>query len=60
MTYLLIAAVLFTGLAAWAFHAADRPGDDFGAVFPALFCGAVVVVLWIVYVALVFWNHRFL
>ena len=60
MKYLLIITLVWYGLSFWAFKAADRPGDDFGAAFPAIICGAVSMVLTIVYVALVFWNHRFL
>ena len=59
MKYLLIATLIFWALSWWAFKAADRPGDDFGAVFPALGAGAVSVILTVVYVALAFWNHRF-
>lgn len=60
MKYLLIATLVFYGLSYWTYKAADRPGDDFGAAVPALFCMAVSVILTIVYVALAFWNHRFL
>lgn len=60
MLYLLIATLIFGVLTGWAFYAAQHShGDDFGAVVPFLFCGAVFVVLVIVYLALAFWNHRF-
>lgn len=60
MKYLLLATLMFYGLTYWAYKAADRPGDDFGAAVPAVLGAAVSVILTITYVALAFWNHRFL
>lgn len=60
MTYLLIALVLFAAGTYYFVKQSDRPGDEGGSAFPALFCGAVSVALAVIYVALVFWNHRFL
>lgn len=59
MIYLLLAAFV-CGLAWLAFwSAADRPGDDFGAALPAIFFGMVTAILVVIYLFLVFWNHRF-
>ena len=59
MKWLLLALVIFVVLTIFAFRAADRPGDDFGAALPALFCGAISAVLGVLYIGLAFWNHRF-
>ena len=59
MKYLLIVTLLCYGVTYWAYRAADRAGDDFGAVFPALAGVALSCILSVVYVGLVFWNHRF-
>ncbi len=40
MKYLLISVLVFYLLTFFAFKSADRPGDDFGAAFPAIVCGA--------------------
>lgn len=58
MRWLLAALILSFTLTAIAFRAADRSGHDFGAVLPAILGAAVTFVLCVVYVALVFWNHR--
>lgn len=60
MSYLLIATLVFYGLAYWAYRACDRPGDDFGAVMPFIFCLVVSIILTIIYVGLAFWRHSFL
>ena len=60
MTYLLAAMFVCYGLAYWAYKAADRSGDDFGAAFPALIMIALSIILTVIYIALVFWNHKFL
>lgn len=46
------AFVLFAIAAGFLLKAADRPGDDFGAVFPGLFAAAVSVVAFLVWVIL--------
>lgn len=61
MKYLLITTVVFWILFGWsAYSASHAQGDNFGAAFPAIFCGAVSTILTVVYISLVFWNHRFL
>lgn len=60
MKYLLITLLVFYGLAFWSGRAASQAhGDDFGAAFPAIFCGVVSAILTLVYVGLAFWNHKF-
>jgi hypothetical protein len=57
--YLLLTVIVLWICAGYLLKQADRPGDDFGAAIPGLALGTVASV-GIVYVALVFWNHRFL
>lgn len=59
MKWLLIAMLVSWALAWWGFNAADRPGDDFGAVFPALIALVLAVILTFVYVGCAFWFHQF-
>jgi len=40
-------------------RSADRPGDDFGAVFPGLLAGAITTVLIVAYFIAALWTHRF-
>jgi len=59
MKYLIAITILCYGLSFWTYKAADRTGDDFGAAFPALVMVTLSIILTVVYIALVFWNHRF-
>ena len=52
MRYLALIDVILWALFYWAYRSADRPGDDFGAAFPALVLLALAVVC---AVALVVW-----
>lgn len=61
MKYLLVVTLTFYFLTFWALANSNRPSqDDFGGVFLELFCGVTSAVLTLTYIALVFWNHRFL
>lgn len=60
MKYLLLTVIVLWICAAYLLKQADRPGDDFGAAIPGLALCTVASVGTLVYVALVFWNHRFL
>lgn len=59
MKWVLMAAVLNWIFAWWCNRAVDRTGDDFGSAFFVLFFMAVAGVLSLIYVLMVFWNHRF-
>lgn len=59
MIYLLCTAIVVDVLAIWSARGIGS-GDNFGAAYLALICGALGGILTIVYIALVFWNHRFI
>lgn len=48
-----IAFLVFLILALFLLRAADKPGDDFGAVYPGLLCAAICVICGIVWIVLV-------
>ncbi len=60
MSYFLGTIIFLWLLFYLAYNAADRPGDDFGAAFPALVLGVVGALSSIVYIGMAFWLHRFL
>lgn len=59
MKYLLIIMLACYGLTFWAYSAANRSGDDFGAALPALVGIVLSIALTIIYILFALWNHRF-
>lgn len=55
LTALIISCIISVLL----YKTADRPGDDFGVGILAGLSAAISIILAIVYIVMVFWNHRF-
>lgn len=59
MIYLLLAAIISFGLAWWLHKQTEKSADDWIGEFVSLILVVAGAVLFIVYLAAAFWNHRF-